>query len=463
MAERVIAIWDIGKTNAKLCAVRAHDGAFVADAAQNFVALPGPPYPHLDSEGIWTWGLSQLRELAGQFEVGAIVVTAHGATCAVVDDENLVLPIHDYEDASPAECEADYAKLRPPFAQTYSPPLSGSLNYGRGLYWQSQRFPAEFARVRYVLNYAQYWSWRLSGVAAGEVSSIGSHSDLWDPTANNYSSLVTNLGWEKLFPAFRHASDVLGPLRTELVQATGLPADCAVLCGIHDSNASLLPWLTRPLPFTVASTGTWVINFAVGAQLEQLDPTRDCAANVTIEGIPIACSRWMGGREYATMVAGEQQAPTAPAIQACVQQEIMFIPPQGGQGGPFGHLAPPGELGGLNLDQAAADPVLRVAAASLYCALMLDLCLDLCASAGPIIVEGPFAHNDMLVGVLATLRPAQQVEVSTDPTGTTIGAARMALPELPALATRKINALADRAALATYRASWLAQVAAAGD
>jgi len=36
-----------------------------------------------------------------------------------------------------------------------------------------------------------------------------------------------------------------------------------VFCGVHDSNASLLPHLgSRQAPFTIVSTGTWVILMA---------------------------------------------------------------------------------------------------------------------------------------------------------------------------------------------------------
>lgn len=455
MSTAVVAIVDIGKTNSKLGAVRKDDGKFVYETSQAFPALPGPPYQHLDTEGIWTWCCQSLAQLAQEFTVTAIVVTAHGATCALVDEHELVLPVLDYEDNGPDEIEADYAQLRPPFSQTYSPPLAGSLNFGRGVYWQAQKFPQEFARTRFILNYAQYWTWRFSGIAAGEVSSIGSHSDLWDMQRRDYSSLVRTLGWQKLFAPMRHASEILGPLTPAVAAATGLPPDCVVYCGIHDSNASLVPWLNRPLPFTVASTGTWVINFAVGAALEQLDPSRDTAANVTIDGEPIACSRWMGGREYANLVGTITQQPRPQDIDYCLEQEIMFYPPQGGQGGPF--VPQKNQPAGHQLALLDEQPALRVAAASIYCALMLDVTLDLCASAGNIIVEGPFAHNEFIVALLAARRPQQTVETSTDPTGTSVGAARMAVAKLPALATQKITAYPHSELLKKYHHRWRAR------
>ncbi len=75
------------------------------------------------------------------------------------------------------------------------------------------------------------------------------------------------LGWSPLFPPMAKASDRLGTLLPEIAARTGLPATTPVHVGIHDSNASLLPHLlARDAPFSVLSTGTWVIALAIGAQ-----------------------------------------------------------------------------------------------------------------------------------------------------------------------------------------------------
>lgn len=450
MSARIIIVWDIGKTNAKLAAADAQSGEVRATLTQGFAPLPGPPYQHLDVDGLWAWFTQSVPVLVAGAQVEAIIVTAHGATAALIDADGLVLPILDYEDDGPAETEKEYAKLRPPFAQTLSPPLPGSLNYGRGLYWQSRRFAGEFGRARHILSYVQYWSWRLAGVAATECSTIGSHSDLWLPQLNTFSSLVAALGWERLFPPLRRADEILGPIRPELAAELGISPQAKIYCGIHDSNASLLPWLGRPKPFTISSTGTWVINLGLGASLAKLDPKRDCAANVSIYGDPLASSRWMGGREYA-LVAGDTRATASREELAKVlaSEDLLVLPNQGGQGGPFlGRADRPNQ----KVEQAA--PGVRAAAAALYCALMLDETFALIDSAGDIVIEGAFAANELLGALVATLRAGQRVYASADRTGTTAGALRLALPALPPPATRPIAPLDDGAKLIAARSSW---------
>ena len=299
---------DIGKTNAKaaLVDVRARREIDVLTTPNR--VLPGPPYPHADADGLWGFILGSARTLHARHGVEALVATTHGCGAALVDDDGaLVLPILDYEHEGPEELAAEYDALRPPFAETGTPRLPAGLNLGAQLFWQFRRFPA--ARGATVLPYPQYWAFRLSGVRASEVTSIGAHGDLWDPQRRDFSTLVERLGWRPRFPPMRRAADRLGPVTAEVAATTGLPPTTPVYCGIHDSNASLLPHLVaRAAPFAVVSTGTWVISMAVGGRRVALEPGRDTLVNVNAFGDPVPSARFMGGREFARLTGGRPVA-----------------------------------------------------------------------------------------------------------------------------------------------------------
>ena len=228
-----LIVLDIGKTNVKLALIDAA-GQLVDERRRPNAVLPGPPYPRADTEGIWNWMIDHCRDFARRAHVSAIVPVTHGATAALVDDSGLVLPVLDYETALE---DTGYDALRPPYAETYSPSLPNGLNLGRQLAWLAGFYPDAFARTRHILMYPQYWAWRLSGVAAGEATSLGCHTDLWNPLTQRYSSLVQRMGWQELFPPLAPAWQVLGTIRPDLAALTGLPLDCHVLSGIHDSNA----------------------------------------------------------------------------------------------------------------------------------------------------------------------------------------------------------------------------------
>src|SRR5690606_9690241 len=131
----------------------------------------------------------------------ALSVTTHGATAALLDEDgDLALPVLDYEYTGPDVLRRDYDKVRPEFAETYTPRLPAGLNLGAQLYWQERSFPAEFARTRWILPYPQYWTHRLTGVPASEITSLGCHTDLWNFETDLYSSLVVKQGWLEKMP-----------------------------------------------------------------------------------------------------------------------------------------------------------------------------------------------------------------------------------------------------------------------
>ena len=102
---------------------------------------------------------------------------------------------------------------------------------------------------------------------ASERTSLGCHTDLWNPHTGAFSSLVRDMGWSGLMPPLQAPADILGPVTPEVAAATGLDPATPVHCGIHDSNASLLPHLlARKPPFAVVSTGTWVVAMAIGGR-----------------------------------------------------------------------------------------------------------------------------------------------------------------------------------------------------
>lgn len=406
-------ILDIGKTNVKLALLDTHGAMLAEERLANTIANTGP-YPHHDTERIWDWMLGTLRVFAGIAQVGAIVPVTHGATAALVDDHGLVLPVLDYESHLPGQADGHYATVRPRFADTLSPALPAGLNLGRQLVWLARQFPAQFGKARHILMYPQYWAWRLCGVAAGEVTSLGCHTDLWEPVTQQYSALVAHMGWEALLPPLAPASTPLGTLLPAVVEQTGLPAGCQVLCGIHDSNASLLRYLGDGNA-TVLSTGTWLIAAAFGTALDALDEHADMLANTSALGRPVACMRFMGGREFGILAGPDAVPCTQDDFDLLMAQGTMALPCFAESGGPFS-----GRRGSI-VGPAPGTPAARYALATLYCALMTDYCLDALGAGGPVIIEGSFTANPHFSALLAALRPNQAVTESDDASGTTCG------------------------------------------
>jgi sugar (pentulose or hexulose) kinase len=443
MMTDALIVLDIGKTNAKLALIDAA-GKVISEQRRANAVLADGPYAHLDTDGLWNWLLATCRAFAARAHVSAIVPVTHGATAALVDDAGLVLPVLDYEAELPG---VDYDG--PSYDETLSPRLPAGLNLGRQLAWLQARFPREFARTQHILMYPQYWAWRLCGVAASEATSLGCHTDLWNPRAQAYSSLVGRMGWTDLMPPLAPAHAALGTLRPEVAAATWLPADCQVLCGIHDSNASLLRYLGRA-EGTVLSTGTWMIAAAFGTPLDGLRERADMLANTNALGQPVACMRFMGGREFGEL-AGATPAPCGfDTIERLVAQGTLALPCFAATGGPFA-----GRSGSIE-GPPPADAQERYALATLYCVLMTDYCLDALGAAGPLAVEGSFTANPWFGPLLAALRPQQPVSYSDDASGTTCGGWMLRYRDAPPPGASTAIAARAPAGLAAYRARWRA-------
>lgn len=416
---RRIAVLDIGKTNAKVLVVDLTTGAEEVLARTPNAVVRDGPYPHHDLEMLWDFALSGLR-LAAARGVDAVSITTHGAACVLVDaDGGLALPMLDYEHDGPDRLAAEYDAVRPEFGETGSPRLPVGLNVGAQVFWLSRAFPAKFSQVRHVLMLAQYWSFRLSGVAASEATSLGCHTDLWNPWEGRFSSLVSRMGWGALFPPVRKAADVLGPVLPSVAEATGLPVGTPVLCGIHDSNASLVPHLGE-VPCGVISTGTWMIVMALGGRAVELDAGRDVLVNVNALGQPVPTARFMGGREVEEIMVGRIVEPSPDDLAAVLEGRVMAMPSLHPETGPF-----PGKRFGW----IGPEPVgrARMAAASFYSALMGAECLALAGAEGPVIVEGSFGGNLAFLRMLATAT-GRVVRGSGAGAGTGLGAALLAGP-----------------------------------
>ncbi len=457
-------VLDVGKTLAKLT-MRSPNGRLLDRRSRPNLPQLADGYATLDLSGITDWLADNLRSLARQGEISAIVPVAHGAAACVLDGNGGCIPPVDYEAEPPLYIRDEYLKLRDPFALTGSPCLPAGLNLGAQIYWLDTIAPSQRGQI---VTWPQYWAWLLSGIAATEVTSLGSHTDLWCPRDAGPSPLAVTRGWAQRLAPLRRASDVLGPVTEAWRRRCGLPRDCVVICGLHDSNAALLAARLQPQvggrEFTVLSTGTWFIAMRSPArdaviELSELAEARDCLVNVDVSGTPVPSSRFMGGRE-AELIEAPLDAPIDPVVHAeallrraaaLVERGIFALPTFGPGVGPF--PAATGRWAGKT--GRPDDQFDRRAAASLYLALMADTSLDLIGSGERLIVEGRFAEDAVFTHMLAALRPRQTVYVSDMSDNIPLGALHLVNPDVrPDAALTAVEPLPGN--LARYAEQWRA-------
>jgi len=179
-------------------------------------------------------------------------------------------------------------------------------------------------------------------------------------------------------------------------------------------------------------------------------------ANTDVYGQPVASIMAMAGREFAALAGGHQAVPAAADIADCVAAGTFALPSFAEADGAF-----PGSAGrGRIVGPSPRSPAGQVALATLYTALVGNRCLDLLGSAGQIVIDGGFTESPLFAGLVAALRPDQEVAVSTVREGTALGGAALwwhgAVGKQMPLDLRPV-APVSVPGLAGYAAHWLDQ------
>jgi sugar (pentulose or hexulose) kinase len=456
---RGIAVADVGATNSKLI---LFDGGLHAIEQRKTVTVhrDGPPYRHVDAERIVAFVAGALGELDQILPVDAIVVSAFGSTLACTDDAgSLATPIMDYLSDPPEEIAEGYAKIAPPFSETFCNVSPHALTHAKQLFWLETAFPDAFARVRSIMTWSQYLAFRLGGRMTSEITALGAFSQLIDPLKGDFSSVARKRGWAARFAPITRAWEDIGELNAEF-RAPTFRGRGRILCGVHDSDANYLRYLASGFSeLALLSTGTWIIGFDSGADVRRLDPGRDTFTYNDVFGRAVGCCRFFGGGEFEKLLAGAPSAAAAAAdIESLMARAAFALPSFSDTGGPFAGSGDRGRIDG----PFSGSPAERASLATLYTALMTSEGLDALGSRAPIVVDGPFASNDLYCSLLAALRSGQRVSSSLLQEGTSAGAAVLALmgpagelPERPV--ALKTHAPGSFSGLGDYQSAWRAK------
>jgi sugar (pentulose or hexulose) kinase len=301
MKEKVIAIFDVGKTNKKI---------LLFDLRLNIVSESEERFPEIkdddgfecdDIEKIEKWISESVRSLvhSDKHDLVAANFATYGATLAYLGkDGKRLTPVYNYlkpiDEKIPEKIYRKHGGQDEFNRRTASPAL-GMLNSGMQAVWLKYSKPQIFARVSSILHFPQYLSYLLTGKIYSEHTSIGCHTALWDFDNMTYHRWTEE---EKL--NLPEPSDVS---TVNEVKIDG--KKLLVGIGIHDSSSSLAPYITASEgKFLLASTGTWCINMnpfnTEKLTAEQLD--HDCLCYMSITKQPVKSSRLFLGHLHEVAV-----------------------------------------------------------------------------------------------------------------------------------------------------------------
>jgi sugar (pentulose or hexulose) kinase len=129
----------------------------------------------------------------------------------------------------------------------------------------------------------------------------------------------------------------------------------------------------------------------------------------------------------------------------------MALPNFSSGSGPFGDHNP----------EIRGTPHHGAALATLYCAMMVDHCLDLLQVKGEVIIVGSYLKNPLLCSLICQLRGDQPVFLSSDEAGTIRGVAQLTNWSTPVSLSSQRCVSSEITGLEDYRSSWQEQIRAA--
>ncbi|MCG8479515.1 MAG: carbohydrate kinase [Spirochaetales bacterium] len=309
-----VAVFDVGKTNKKLTIfdsrLRSVDKRYRSFESRVVDGIELEPI-----EEIREWLLDSLADLARSHRIEAVGITTHGAGVVTVDNEGAIAcPVVSYTHIPPEDIHdrffaavGDRDELQRSTATIELKPL---INPAKLLFFTQEMWPDEFARIRHILFFPQYFAWVLTGKASADYTYVGCHSYLWDFHAWSWSGVTDALGIRAMVAEAPWRSwEAVGTIRPTVAERTGISPETPVTVGIHDSNASLLPYLLKKKgeDFVLNSTGTWCVAMNPGplgegmpAEFEGDEIGKSVFFNISAFGRPVKTTILMGGLEFGT-------------------------------------------------------------------------------------------------------------------------------------------------------------------
>lgn len=431
MAQNVIAVFDIGKTNKKI---------LLFDEKVNVVFQEEQKFEEItDEEGfscddiakVETWMSETLEKLCEDplFNVKAVNFATYGASLMYLDSHGKALtPVYNYLKPMPEEVmEGFYQRYGgiEEFSRSTASPALGMLNSGLQALWLKKTKAEIFKKVQSVLHFPQFLSHYFTGKITSEYTSIGCHTAMWDFDNMKYHKWISD-----------EAIHLPQPVANSTCYDVKVKnKSLKVGIGIHDSSASLVPYLKNSdKKFMLLSTGTWCIlmNPFNDEPLTAEQLRKDTLCYLSVQQKQVKSSRLFLGhihdvnasRLSAHFNLPEDQykktKPNEKLISSLVQKSKaskMFF----SKGIPTNYIDSIIDLSAFSsFEEAYHQLVIDLTSLALESLALITAVKD---NTTEIFVSGGFARNEIFLRMLATRLSHKKVYISEIDNSTALGAA----------------------------------------
>ncbi|HYX07970.1 MAG TPA: FGGY family carbohydrate kinase [Bacteroidales bacterium] len=430
MTKKVTAVFDIGKTNKKILLFDPSLKLLWQKEVEFEEIKDDDGFEGEDIERLVNWIKTSLENLVTgeEYDVETVNFSTYGATLVFLDEKgNRVTPVYNYLKPMPEGLLGDFYRYyggKEEFSRKTASPVLGMLNSGLQIYWLKKTKPKVFEKVKHILHLPQYLSYLFTGKIISEYTSIGCHTALWDFDKMKYHQWLRDE--DILLPA---------PVPNEtLFEAEIKGKKVKMGTGIHDSSASLVPYLKLlgARNFILSSTGTWAINMnpfnREPLTSEQL--VKDCLCYMSIDREQVKSSRLFLGHIHDLNVKtiaeyfNEDKSiyknvkTDRKLLSSILRMDNIVLFPNGI---PADYSIDTSELKQFSDFRTAYHQLMFELSA--FEAGALDLVNDQDDSVKDIYIIGGFANNDIFCTLLATFFSDKKVYTAELYNATALGAA----------------------------------------
>ena len=432
-----IAVFDIGKTNKKMLLFDEKLNVVFQEEQKMEPIVDDDGFECDDIRLIENWvkeSLTKAIESSG-FDIVAVNFSTYGASLIFLDEQgNPLTPLYNYLKPVNEEISKNlfdrYGGEEEFCRQTASPSLGLLLNSGIQILWMKKEHPEVYNKVASVLHFPQYLSYLFSRKVVSESTSIGCHTFMWDFDHNRYHQWLSDEGIKLPEPM----------PNTQLIDIEIGEKSLKTGIGIHDSSASLAPYLLGTSDkFVLLSTGTWCISMNPFNDeiLTTEELKQDCLNYINIYQKPVKSARYFMGHIHDVNVerimdhfgVDKSAYKTMKTNTELMKQHLLsgskiFFK----NGTPEGYLDDTADLAQFNDFESAYHQFMFDL--SDECINSLQLVIPANDDVESLIISGGFARNGIFMTYLASKFPNKKVYTSEIDNASALGAAMVCAEQL---------------------------------
>lgn len=443
---KVIAVFDIGKTNKKVLLFNENFNVVKMNEQKFGTTTDEDGFECDDIELIENWIVNTVEELVQDknYDVQAVNFSTYGASLLFLNKYGKrMAPLYNYLKKVPEYIQDSlfrkYGGKNEFCRQTASPALGLLLNSGIQLLWFKNEHPDRFKQVGDIVLFPQYLSYLFTQKVVVDSTYLGCHSFLWDYDKNKYHQWLAD---EQI-----HLQAPVDSSTTFDVEIKDKKVEIGV--GIHDSSASLVPYfLAVKEKFVLISTGTWCVSMNPfnSEPLTADELENNCLNYLSIHQKPVKSTMFFMGHIHDVNVEHIQKYfKVAPKTYKTVQYEaevageilkqnkmVFFM-----NGIPEKHVDEDVDLSQFSSFEEAYQQFMYDI--TLQSVNYLKITFPANDDVESLIVSGGFARNSIMMNYLVNLFPDKKVYTSEIDNASALGAAMVCASQLNSFSITEID------------------------